>query len=143
MAVSFIKADLPGTVIIEPAVFNDNRGYFMETYHYNRYAENGINALFVQDNHSHSVKGALRGLHYQLKHPQAKLIYVTRGEIFDVAVDIRRGSPFFGKYAAVVLSDRNKRQFYMPAGFAHGFCVMSKEGDMIYKCTDIYTPGDE
>jgi dTDP-4-dehydrorhamnose 3,5-epimerase len=143
MPVSFIKTNLPGTVIIEPAVFNDTRGFFLETYHYSRYAENGISAPFVQDNHSHSAKGTLRGLHYQLKHPQGKLIYVARGEIYDVAVDIRKGSPFFGKWVSAILSDKNKRQFYIPPGFAHGFCVISEETDVTYKCTDIYTPGDE
>jgi dTDP-4-dehydrorhamnose 3,5-epimerase len=143
MPVSFIKTDLPGAVIIEPAVFNDARGFFLETYHYARYAENGISTPFVQDNHSHSVKGTLRGLHYQLKHPQGKLIYVIRGEIYDVAVDIRKGSPFFGKWVSAVLSDKNKRQFFIPPGFAHGFCVTSEEADVTYKCTDLYSPGDE
>jgi len=143
MPVPFIKTDLPGAVIIEPAVFNDPRGYFLETYHAGRYAENGIKAAFVQDNHSHSIKGTLRGLHYQHKHPQGKLIYVVKGEIYDVAVDIRKKSPFFGKWVSAILSDKNKRQFYVPPGFAHGFCVVSEEADVIYKCTDLYSPGDE
>ncbi len=143
MPASFINTELPGAVIVEPAVFNDARGFFLETYHYDRYALNGINRPFVQDNHSHSVKGTLRGLHYQLKHPQGKLIYVVRGEIYDVAVDIRKGSPHFGKWVSAVLSDKNKRQFYVPPGFAHGFCVVSEEADVTYKCTDLYSPGDE
>ncbi len=143
MPVSFISTDLPGVIIIEPVVFNDSRGYFLETYHYNRYSDNGLKTAFVQDNHSHSIKGTLRGLHYQLEHPQGKLIYVVRGEIYDVAVDIRKGSPYFCKWVSVVLSDKNKRQFYVPPGFAHGFCVLSEEADVIYKCTDLYTPGDE
>ncbi len=143
MALSFIETELPGAMIIEPAVFNDSRGFFLETYHYNKYSENGLDAGFVQDNHSHSVKDTLRGLHYQLRHPQGKLLYMIRGEIFDVAVDIRKGSPSFGKWVSVILSSENKKQFYVPPGFAHGFCVLSEEADVIYKCTDFYKPDDE
>lgn len=143
MPLSFIETGLPGVIIIEPAVFTDSRGFFLETYHYNKYSEIGLDSRFVQDNHSHSVKGTLRGLHYQLKHPQGKLLYVIKGEIFDVAVDIRKGSPHFGKWVSVILSNENKKQFYVPPGFAHGFCVLSEEADVIYKCTDLYAPGDE
>jgi dTDP-4-dehydrorhamnose 3,5-epimerase len=143
MSLKFIETDIPGVVIIEPAVFNDGRGYFLETYHYNKYSEKGLDLNFVQDNHSHSVKGTLRGLHYQLNHAQGKLMYAVKGEIFDVAVDIRRGSPDFGKWTGVILSGENKRQLFLPPGFAHGFCVMSEEADIIYKCTDFYAPDDE
>lgn len=143
MSLKFIETDIPGVMIIEPAVFNDDRGYFLETYHYKKYSEKGLDINFVQDNHSHSVKGTLRGLHYQLNHAQGKLMYAVKGEIFDVAVDIRRGSPDFGKWTGVMLSDKNKRQLYVPPGFAHGFCVLSDEADIIYKCTDFYAPDDE
>lgn len=143
MPLSFKETDIPGVMIIEPAVFNDSRGFFLETYHYNKYSEKGLDGRFVQDNHSHSIKGTLRGLHYQLKHPQGKLLYVIKGEIFDVAVDIRKGSPNFGKWVGVMLSSGNKKQFYVPPGFAHGFCVISEEADVIYKCTDLYAPDDE
>lgn len=143
MSLKFIETDIPGVMIIEPAVFNDDRGYFLETYHYNKYSEKGLDITFVQDNHSHSVRGTLRGLHYQLNHAQGKLMYAVKGEIFDVAVDIRKGSPDFGKWTGVILSNKNKRQFYIPPGFAHGFCVLSDEADIIYKCTDFYAPDDE
>ena len=143
MPLSFIETELQGVMTIEPLVFNDSRGFFLETYHFDKYSENGLVTRFVQDNHSHSIKGTLRGLHYQLKHPQGKLLYVIKGEIFDVAVDIRKGSPTFGKWAGVTLSDENKRQLYVPPGFAHGFCVLSEEADVIYKCTDFYAPDDE
>jgi len=124
-------------------VFPDNRGFFMETYHKGRYGEGGIDATFVQDNYSHSRRGTLRGLHYQLEHAQAKLVYVVTGEIFDVAVDIRKGSPTFGQWIGDYLSAENRRQIFIPEGFAHGFCIVSGEADVIYKCTDFYTPGDE
>ena len=143
MPLSFKETDLPGVLIIEPAVFNDSRGFFLETYHYNKYSINGLDVRFVQDNHSHSIKGTLRGLHYQLKHSQGKLLYVIKGEIYDVAVDIRKDSPDFGKWVSTILSSENKKQFYVPPGFAHGFCVLSEEADVIYKCTDVYTPEDE
>lgn len=129
--------------MIEPAVFADARGFFMETYQRRRYANSGIDRVFVQDNHSRSCRGTVRGLHYQLRHPQAKLVCVIRGEVMDVAVDIRKGSPTFGRSAAVVLSDTNHRQLFVPEGFAHGFCVLSGEADLLYKCTDYYAPGDE
>jgi len=134
---------IPEVLIIEPAVFADDRGFFMETYHQAKYTELGIKHTFVQDNFSHSKQGSLRGLHYQLEHAQAKLIQVIRGAIYDVAVDIRRGSATFGKWTAVELSETNKRQVFIPEGFAHGFCVLSEEADVIYKCSDFYAPGDE
>jgi dTDP-4-dehydrorhamnose 3,5-epimerase len=137
------QTTLPGVVIIEPQVFEDNRGFFMETYHQRRYRECGIDAMFVQDNLSHSVKGILRGLHYQLHHPQGKLVLVVHGAIFDVAVDIRRGSPSFGQWTGLHLSADNPRQIFVPEGFAHGFCVLSATADVLYKCTDFYAPGDE
>ena len=124
-------------------VFKDDRGFFMETYHTSKYSESGLDQAFVQDNHSHSRRFTLRGLHYQLKHPQGKLVYVIAGEILDIAVDIRKGSPTFGRWTGTLLSDKNKRQLFVPAGFAHGFCVLSETADVIYKCTDLYTPGDE
>ncbi|MGA1866936.1 MAG: dTDP-4-dehydrorhamnose 3,5-epimerase [bacterium] len=130
-------------VIIKPTIFKDSRGFFMETYHEEKYQQAGIPHVFVQDNHSHSVKGVLRGLHYQLNRPQAKLIYVLQGEIFDVAVDIRQGSPTFGKWVGVTLSSENHHQLFVPKGFAHGFYVLSDCADVLYKCTDFYNPGDE
>ena len=143
MTLKFVEKPLPGVLLIEPMVFSDDRGFFMETFHSKKYAEAGIPGPFVQDNHSHSRKGTLRGLHYQLKNPQGKLVYVIQGEILDVAVDIRKGSPHFGRWTGNLLSEENKRQLYIPEGFAHGFCVLSETADVIYKCTDLYTPGDE
>lgn len=143
MALKIIDTKLPGVVVIEPPSFGDNRGSFMETYHKEKYADAGLNKMFVQDNLSHSRLNVLRGLHYQLKHPQGKLIYVVAGEIYDVAVDIRRGSPTFCQWEGVYLSSENKKQIYVPEGFAHGFVVLSQTADVIYKCTDLYAPGDE
>lgn len=143
MAVRFTKTFLSEVLIIEPQVFKDGRGFFLETFHHEKYAECGIDRPFVQDNHSHSQQGTLRGLHYQLGHAQGKLVYVVTGEIFDVAVDIRKGSPTFGKWVGVTLSAENKHQIYVPEGFAHGFCVVSETADVMYKCTDIYSPEDE
>jgi dTDP-4-dehydrorhamnose 3,5-epimerase len=143
MDVEIKQLTLPGVFLIEPKCFEDNRGYFMETYHQQKYQKAGIDQAFVQDNHSHSTRGVLRGLHYQLKHPQGKLIYTVTGTIFDVAVDIRKGSPTFGQWTGAELSAENKRQIYIPQGFAHGFVVLSESADVIYKCTDLYTPGDE
>jgi len=143
MSIQFIETSLPGVILIEPDVFNDARGFFMETYQFKKYKEGGIDKVFVQDNHSHSQRSTLRGLHYQLHHPQGKLVYVIAGEIYDVAVDIRRGSPTFGQWAATHLSDENKRQIFVPEGFAHGFCIISETADVVYKCTDFYAPGDE
>lgn len=134
---------LPEVLIIEPDVHGDARGFFQETFHARRYAEFGINLAFVQDNHSRSGTGILRGLHYQLQHPQGKLVRVSQGRVFDVAVDIRKGSPRFGRWAGVELSEDNFRQLYVPPGFAHGFCSLSERVDFIYKCTDYYDPADE
>jgi dTDP-4-dehydrorhamnose 3,5-epimerase len=138
-----IETDLPGVLIIEPRVFGDDRGYFFESYQSERYATAGLPARFVQDNHSHSKPGTVRGLHYQLRHPQAKLIRVIRGSIYDVAIDIRRGSPTFGKWVAAELSEQNRRQLFIPAGFAHGFCVPTEKTDVEYKCTDYYAADDQ
>ncbi len=137
------ETSLPGVLLIEPRVFADPRGMFWETYQAKRYADAGIAVPFVQDNCSRSARGTLRGLHYQRRHPQAKLVWVTRGEVFDVAVDIRRGSPSFGRWFGVTLSGDRPRQVYIPAGFAHGFCVLSEFADFAYKCTDFYVPDDE
>lgn len=137
---------LPGVLIVEPRVFEDGRGFFFESYHAARYAGAGLPERFVQDNHSRSVPGTIRGLHYQLHRPQGKLVRVLSGSVFDVAVDIRRGSPNFGRWVGVELSAANKRQLYVPAGFAHGFCVpqrQSGESEVEYKCTDYYAPEDE
>ncbi|PIU49385.1 MAG: dTDP-4-dehydrorhamnose 3,5-epimerase [Desulfobacterales bacterium CG07_land_8_20_14_0_80_52_14] len=134
---------LDGALIIEPDVFSDHRGFFMETYHQKRYQEHGIQTVFVQDNLSKSTRGTLRGLHYQIRHPQAKLVQVIDGEIYDVAVDIRPGSPFFGKWLGVFLSGKNKRQLFIPEGFAHGFCVLSETAFFSYKCSAFYAPNDE
>ena len=139
----FTEQSLPGVIVIEPEAFEDNRGFFMETYHISKYGKEGIDKPFLQDNHSHSKKGALRGLHYQLRNPQAKLVYVVTGEVFDVAVDIRWGAPTFGQWTGTLLSEKNRHQLFIPAGFAHGFCVLSETADVIYKCTAIYTPGDD
>ena len=138
-----IETGLPGVLLLEPRVFGDERGFFLETYHQMRYQEAGIVHHFVQDNHSRSRQGVLRGLHYQLIQPQAKLVWVARGQLFDVAVDIRRGSPTFGRWVGCILDDHSLRQFYIPPGFAHGFCVLSEEADFVYKCTDYYHPQSE
>ena len=143
MTANFIETSLPGVIFIEPHVYGDNRGLFLETFHQEKYSQGGIPAVFVQDNHSFSVKNTLRGLHYQLNHPQAKLVYAVTGAIFDVAVDIRRGSPHFGKWTGLVLSAENHKQLYIPQGFAHGFCVLSESADVTYKCSDFYSPEDE
>lgn len=137
------KAPIEGLFIIEPTVHGDARGYFMETYNQKEMQEAGLNMVFVQDNQSMSTKGVLRGLHFQKAHPQGKLVRVIRGRVFDVAVDLRQGSPNFGQWFGVELSDENKKQFYIPEGFAHGFLVLSDEAEFCYKCTDFYHPGDE
>lgn len=134
---------IEGLSVIEPAVFPDSRGYFMETYNRNDFVEAGLTMEFVQDNQSMSVKGVLRGLHFQKQFPQGKLVRAVRGCVFDVAVDLRRASVTFGKWYGVELSAENKKQFYIPAGFAHGFLVLSDEAEFAYKCTDFYHPGDE
>jgi dTDP-4-dehydrorhamnose 3,5-epimerase len=141
--VKISPTSLPEVLIIEPQVFNDQRGFFMETYHQQRYTEMGITPVFVQDNLSRSLRGTLRGLHYQFPRAQAKLIQVIRGEVFDVAVDIRRGSPNFGRWTGIHLNHENGRQIFIPEGFAHGFCVLSEIAEVIYKCTDFYAPDDE
>ncbi len=138
-----VETSLPGVVILQPRVFADPRGFFMETYREQTLAEAGIHERFVQDNHSHSSRGVLRGLHYQLQHPQAKLCRVVRGEVLDVAVDIRAGSPHFGKWVSVVLSEENHWQLFIPKGFAHGFVVRSETADFLYKCSDYYNGPDD
>lgn len=139
-----IKTDVEGAVIIEPKVFGDERGFFLETFQAERYKElAGINLDFVQDNHSRSGKNVLRGLHFQKSRPQGKLVRVVRGEVFDVAVDIRKDSPTYGQWAGVYLSEENKKQFWVPPGLAHGFVVLSDVADFEYKCTDYYDPSDE
>lgn len=138
-----VETKLEGVLIIEPAVFGDRRGFFMETYQKARYAEMGIDQSFVQDNLSRSVRNSLRGLHYQYPRGQAKLAQVLLGAVFDVAVDIRRGSPTFGQWTGVRLSAENNRQIYIPAGFAHGFCVLSETALFTYKCSDFYSPATE
>ena len=134
---------IEGLKVIEPAVFGDARGYFMETYNYNDFAEAGIDCQFVQDNQSASKKGVLRGLHFQINYPQDKLVRVVNGEVFDVAVDLREGSKTFGKWYGVLLSAENKKQFYIPEGFAHGFLVLTDTAEFCYKCDDFYHPNDE
>ncbi len=135
--------EIEGLYIIEPAVFGDERGYFMETYNEQSFAAAGLEMKFVQDNQSMSKKGVLRGLHFQKEHPQGKLVRVIRGAVFDVAVDIRKGSATYGKWYGVELTAENKKQFYIPEGFAHGFLVLSDEAEFCYKCTDFYHPEDE
>lgn len=139
----FLPTELPGVILIEPQVWRDERGFFLETYQREKYLAGGVDANFVQDNHSRSVRGTLRGLHAQLRHPQGKLIRVIEGEIFDVAVDVRRGSPHFGKWMGAWLTAENFRQIYVPPGFVHGFCVTSEIAQVEYKCTDIYDPTSE
>lgn len=134
---------IDGLYVIEPTVFPDSRGYFMETYNYNDFKEAGLDMVFVQDNQSMSVKGVLRGLHFQKQYPQGKLVRVVRGAVFDVAVDLRAGSETYGKWFGVELSAENKKQFYISPGFAHGFLVLSDEAEFVYKCTEFYHPGDE
>lgn len=137
------KCPIEGLYIIEPAVYGDSRGYFMETYNLRDMQEAGLNMTFVQDNQSMSVKGVLRGLHFQKQHPQGKLVRVIKGRVFDVAVDLRADSQTYGKWYGVELTEENKKQFYIPEGFAHGFLVLSDMAEFCYKCTDFYHPGDE
>jgi dTDP-4-dehydrorhamnose 3,5-epimerase len=141
MAFRFQRLEIPELVLIEAQNFEDHRGFFMETYKRSEFSANGIPQVFVQDNYSHSLRGVLRGLHYQ-KHPKAqeKLVMVLSGEMFDVALDIRKGSPTYGQWAGVVLSARKRHMLYIPVGFAHGFCVLSEEADILYKITEEYTP---
>jgi dTDP-4-dehydrorhamnose 3,5-epimerase len=139
-----IKTKLQDCVIIEPTVFGDERGFFLETFQAERYADlAGITSSFVQDNHSRSSRGVLRGLHFQKTKPQGKLVRVVKGEVYDVAADIRQGSPTFGQWEGVILSEKNKTQLWVPPGFAHGFVVLSDTADFEYKCTDYYDPSDE
>ena len=139
----FTKTGIEGLVVVEPKVFGDNRGYFMETYNYNDFKAAGLDMVFVQDNQSKSKKGVLRGLHFQKKNPQGKLVRGVSGEVYDVAVDLRKGSDTYGKWYGVLLSAENKKQFYVPEGFAHGFVVMSETAEFVYKCTRFYDPSDE
>ena len=140
---NFIKTEIEGVYIIEPKVFGDDRGYFMECYNENVFKATGLNYKFVQDNESKSKKGVLRGLHFQKTYPQAKLVRVLEGEVFDVAVDLRKDSPTYGKWVGVILSSENKRQFMIPRGFAHGFVVLSETATFTYKCDEFYHPEDE
>lgn len=140
---NFIKTEIEGLYVIEPQVFGDHRGYFMETYNEKDFVNNGLKYVFVQDNQSKSTKGVLRGLHFQIKHPQAKLVRVLEGEVYDVAVDLRKNSKTYGKYFGVVLSSENKKMLMIPRGFAHGFLVLSETATFTYKCDDFYHPEDE
>ena len=139
----FVNAELAGVIVVEPDVHRDSRGYFLETYNAQKYKAGGVEGPFVQDNHSRSMAGTLRGLHLQLRRPQGKLIRVMEGEIYDVAVDVRRGSPPFGRWVGIRLSADNFKQCYVPQGFAHGFAVVSPIAQVEYKCTDLYDPADE
>ena len=136
----FISTEIPGVIIVEPDVFGDHRGFFMESWHAEKFAEAGIDAQFVQDNHSRSNQGILRGLHYQIEQPQGKLVRVLSGEVFDVAVDLRRDSPTFGKWFGMTLNDTDKKMLWVSPGFAHGFYVVSEQADFFYKCTELYAP---
>ncbi len=139
----FRESDFPGVILVEPDVFRDERGFFLETFHARKYAAGGIDAVFVQDNHSRSSYGTIRGLHAQAQHPQAKLVRVLQGAIFDVVVDIRRSSPNFRQWRSFELTADNFRQLFVPAGYAHGICVLSRSAEIEYKCTDFYDPSDE
>ena len=139
----FIRLDIPDVVLVKPKVFGDPRGYFFEIWEARKFAAAGVEAAFVQDNYSRSVQHTLRGLHYQIQQPQGKLVRVTHGEVFDVAVDLRRSSPSFGRHVSAVLSADNKRQLWIPPGFAHGFYVLSESAEFFYKCTDYYAPQHE
>jgi dTDP-4-dehydrorhamnose 3,5-epimerase len=143
MSFIFNKTDIEGVYIIEPKVFGDKRGYFMETYNEKEFKAAGLDYNFVQDNQSKSKKGVLRGMHFQIKHQQSKLVRVVSGEVFDVAVDLRKNSPTYGKWVGVLLSAENKKQFMVPKGFAHGFLVVSEEAEFVYKCDEFYHPEDE
>jgi dTDP-4-dehydrorhamnose 3,5-epimerase len=138
-----VETEIPGVLIIEPKVFGDNRGFFTELYHANRYAEGGVSTTFVQDNLSRSARNVLRGLHIQNPKPQGKLVTVLKGAVVDVVVDVRVGSPTFGEHVKVELNDENRRQFWVPRGLAHGFLVLSETADFFYKCDDFYSPPDE
>ena len=139
----FTPLEIPEVILVEPDVYGDARGYFQETFNAAKYAAHGITGPFVQDNFSFSRRGVLRGLHYQRRQPQGKLVFVARGEVFDVAVDLRRSSPTFGRWVGRLLNDRNHHQMWVPPGFAHGFCVLSEEVEFLYKCTQLYDPADD
>lgn len=139
----FTNTEIEGMFLVEPAVFEDNRGYFMETYNENDFKNAGYDLTFVQDNQSKSSKGVLRGLHFQVKYPQGKLVRVIKGEVFDVGVDLREGSKTYGQWFGAVLSEENKKQLFIPKGFAHGFLVLSDEAEFVYKCTEFYHGEDE
>jgi dTDP-4-dehydrorhamnose 3,5-epimerase len=141
--VKILDTPLPGVLLLEPRVFRDDRGFFLETFNAARFAEHGLPSEFVQDNHSRSARHVLRGLHYQRRHPQGKLVSVVRGEIWDVAVDIRDGSPTFGRSFAMTLDEDSRRLLWIPPGFAHGFCVLSDGADVLYKCTALYDAADD
>ena len=140
---TFTKTSIEGVVVVDVKSFGDERGYFMETYKRTDFAKGGIDVDFVQDNQSSSTKGVLRGLHFQINHPQSKLVRVVSGAVFDVAVDLRKESPTYGKWEGVILTANNRRQFFIPRGFAHGFLVLSDAAEFCYKCDDIYHPNDE
>ncbi len=140
---SILRTEFAGLVVIEPRAFEDARGFFMETYHRDRFAAAGLPTNFVQDNHSRSRQHVIRGLHYQLERPQGKLVRAIRGKVLDVAVDLRRKSPTFGRWLGIELSDENRKQIYIPPGFAHGFCALSESAEVVYKCTDMYYPAGE
>ena len=139
----FLPTAIPDVILVKPRVFGDARGFFMETWEAKKFTAAGLDVKFVQDNHSLSVKNTLRGLHYQIQHPQGKLVRVVAGEVFDIAVDLRRSSPSFGKWVGMILSAGNKRQLWVPPGFAHGFMVLSDTAEFVYKCTDYYAPEHE
>jgi dTDP-4-dehydrorhamnose 3,5-epimerase len=139
----FVPSEIPEVLLIEPQVFGDSRGFFMETWHAAKFAAAGLDCNFVQDNHSKSVQGTLRGLHYQIEKPQGKLVRVISGEVFDVAVDLRKSSPFFGRWVGEILSAENKKMLWVPPGFGHGFYVLSPEAEFVYKCTELYAPEHE
>jgi dTDP-4-dehydrorhamnose 3,5-epimerase len=141
--INVTRCEIEGLCVIEPKVFFDERGYFVETYNENDFKAEGFDVRFVQDNQSMSVRGVLRGLHFQKEHPQGKLVRCLKGRVYDVAVDLRASSPTFGKWFGVELTAENKKQFFVPEGFAHGFLVLSDEAEFAYKCTDFYHPGDE
>lgn len=140
---TFTETSIEGVIIVDVKSYGDDRGYFMETYKKPDFVAGGIDVDFVQDNQSSSVRGVLRGLHFQIKHPQSKLVRVVSGEVFDVAVDLREGSPTYGKWEGTILSAQNKRQLFIPRGFAHGFLVLSDHAEFCYKCDDVYRPNDE
>ncbi len=140
---NFVETYIEGLFIIQPTIFFDNRGFFLESYNYKIFKENGLDMVFVQENHSKSKKGVLRGIHFQNKYPQGKLIRVIKGKVFDVAVDLRKNSITYGKWYGLILSEENKIQFYVPSGFGHGFLVLSDEAEFLYKCTEYYHPEDE